>query len=135
MRLELDHVPGSRRLEQADGDGVERTAEVAAESGYAPLAPRFRIGVEHGRAGAEEMVDEAVLLPFAGVEQPQRPPGKRRATDPAEVVPKGALALFADDRRAEVVAEAVIGLGEIAGADLIERRGGRGGSGAIRRCP
>ena len=122
MRLELDHVPGSRRLEQADGDGVERTAEVAAESGDAPLAPRLRIGVEHGRAGAAEITDEAVLLPLAGVEQPQHPPGKRRATDPAEVVPKGALALLADDRGAEVVAKAVIGLGDIGGVDRIERR-------------
>ena len=78
------------------------------------MPARLRIGVENGGAGAAQVANETILLALAGLEQAQQPSRERGATDPAEVVPEGALALLADDRRAEVVAEAVIGLGEIA---------------------
>jgi hypothetical protein len=44
-RLELENVPGLRRLEQADRDRVKRAAEVAAERIDAPLAPGRRVEV------------------------------------------------------------------------------------------
>src|SRR6266511_85287 len=98
MRLELHHMPGPRRLEKADGNRVERAAEVTTQRRDLPLPACLWIGVEHGGAGAAEVADEAFLLAFAGLEQAQHPPGKRRAGRPAEVVPKGARAVLADDR-------------------------------------
>ena len=58
--LELDHVPGFRRFEQADGDGVERAAEVAAQRRDLPLPAGLRdrcrerwrrCGGDRGRGG------------------------------------------------------------------------------------
>ena len=105
MGLELDDVPGLRRLEQPEGDGVERAAEVPAMGLDAELPPGLGIDLQHRRAGGAQVADEARLLQLAGLEQAQdaaRVPRRRR---PAEVVPERPGAGLADERGAEVVAK------------------------------
>ena len=87
--LELDHVPGFRRFEQADGDGIERAAEVAAQRRDLPLAAGLRIGVENRGPGPAQVADKAILLPLAGVEQPQHSAGECARGSPSGSRTKG----------------------------------------------
>ena len=106
MGLELDHVPGLRRLDEAERDGIERAAEVAAVRLDPPLPAGLGIDLEHGRADAPQVAHEPRLLELAGLEEPQDAAGEARRRRPAEVVPERALAGLADLRGAEMRAEA-----------------------------
>ena len=126
LRLELENVPGLRRLEQTDRDRIERAAEVAAERLDAPLAAGRRVEVQHRGAGAPQIAHEALLLALAGIEQAQHAPGPGGPGHPAEVEPERALALLADLRGPEVLPKAIAGLGLVRRVDGGERGRGPG---------
>ena len=117
MGLELDDVPGLRRLEQPEGDGVERAAEMPAMRLDAELPPGLGIDLQHRRAGGAQVADEPGLFQLAGLEQPQDAAGVPRGRRPAEVVPERTGAGLADQRGAEVVAETVALPGLVGGVD------------------
>ena len=123
--LELQHVPGLRRLEEPERHAVERAAEVAAVRLDAPLPPGLGIDLEHRRADAAQVLHDPRLLELPGLEEPQHPAREARRRRPAEGVPERALAGPADLRSAEVRAEAGIGVRLVGGEDRLAGRRGR----------
>ena len=94
MGLELDHVPGLRRLLEPDGDRIERAAEVPAMGFDPPLPAGLGIDVQHGGAGGAQVAHEPGLLQLSGLEQTEDTAGELRPGDPAEVVPERASQLL-----------------------------------------
>jgi hypothetical protein len=122
MGLELDDVPGLRRFEQTEGDTVERAAEMPAMGLDAELPPGLGIDLQHRRAGGAQVADEPGLFQLAGLEQAQDAARVPRGRRPAEIIPERAGAGLADQRGAEVVAEAVALPGLVGGVDRGEGR-------------
>ncbi len=120
-------MPGFRGLQQAEGDTVQRAAEMPAMGLDAELTPGFRIHLQDGRAGGAQVADHPVLFQLPGLEQAQQATGMARGRDPAEIIPERAGAGFANDGRAEVIAKAVALPGLIGGMDRRECRRGRCG--------
>ena len=111
MRLELDNVPGPRRLAEADRDGIQRATEVATVGLDPPLAARSR-----DRPRGQSRRCPEVAAPSAPPPSDRSRtaagcvPGSCAGVDPAEVVPERPLAGLADQRSAEMCAEAGIGV-------------------------
>ena len=127
VRLELQHMPGFRGLEQAERHAIQRAAEMPTMGLDADLASRFRIQLQNRRPGGTQVADHPVLFQLAGLKQAQQAARKACRCDPAEIIPESACAGFADDGRAEVIAEAITLPGFIRRINGRECRRGRCG--------
>ena len=128
-RLDLDHVLGLRRLEEAGADGVDLAAQPAAGEREALLLARDL------DPGAPEIGEHTLLLDVAALEDPELAPGGRlRRRRPAQGQPDLAVAGRAQRRGADAVAlvgRARVGRGlGLAGApDRVDGRLGGGREG------
>ena len=97
MGLVFAHVPLATASGEVAGAAVHVAAHVAAVVLVAELLAGGRIDVVHLGADGAKVSHEAAFFGEAGLEKPVHPAVERLAGSPAEVVPQGTLALFAND--------------------------------------
>ena len=105
-RLELQNVPCLRGFDQSKRRGVHAATEVAADRSEGLLF----FGSKDLDARGAEIVDQALLLAFARIEQAQDAAFHLFLLGPPEVEPEVSVAFVTDDRRPQVGASGAIGL-------------------------
>jgi len=95
---------------------------VAAVRLDTPLPAGPGVDVEDGDADPAQVADQPIFLEPPGLEQAQHTAVMGRAGHPPKLVPERPVALPADHRRAEVLAEPVAGIRLVGGEDRLHCR-------------